>query len=411
MGKKISVKLLFGVIFFVLFVSRILVLTGNYTLPIDPILLQIIYIVLILVLLLIKSKGKIKLDTFKHKDFFKVALILLLHTIVWGKFLVNPMMIDLTTSQFKSQIMFVVIVILTACATIKFDAVDTFIKSSFYALSFVLVVQLVSNFSDLNLSNIANIMSKSERTRANFGFGHYNTLGGACLCNVILWSMLKKENIEKLITTVFMSISIIMLLCSASRSSLTGLIAFIAIVAFEKFYNNNISNRKKIAITFIEIIIFGVLIIFAFNLDFNEILIQSQRSLLFEKALPEFWSSGRVYEGLGYVSNTAYGTHLTPYTTYWLDNGYIYILISTGIIGFALILYAIYILLKNFYFSGNVFMKTKIFPILVVYMYTALFEANLFNSGSITNYVYLVIFLTYIYNKENIFKEKNISIQ
>ena len=110
-----------------------------------------------------------------------------------------------------------------------------------------------------------------------------------------------------------------------------------------------------------------------------------------------FLNSGRILQGLGYVSNTAYGTNLTPYTTYWLDNGYAYILISTGVLGFLIILGAIILLIKKIGFTSNDYIKSKVFPILIIYLYTCLFETNLFNSGYIANYIYLVIFLYYIY--------------
>lgn len=387
--------------FLIWFISRIFVLTGNYKFSINPTFIQVGYIFGIITLLLIQCKCVIKIEYSKYRNFFKISFLLLIHTILWGTIFTNPLMEELTSVHFKPQLMFVVIVILTACAVIKFDAFEMIIKLSFYAISIVLIIQLLSNFSELNLSNLANIMDKSARTRANFGFGHYNALGGVCLCNVILWTMMKKGKIEKFISVIFMSIAIVMLLCSASRSSLTGLILFIAIRIFEKFSNITKSAKQQIVFSFTKIIIFLILLVFALNLDFKEILIQSQRSLLFEYSLPVYWNSGRVLEGLGYVSNTAYGTNLTPYTTYWLDNGYIYILISTGILGFSLIGYVLYILIKKFYFSKNIYVKNVIFPILCVYMYVSLFEANLFNSGSITSYIYIVIFLFYIYKIES----------
>ena len=395
--KKIKLKTIFGISFFFLLVSRILILTDNYALPIDPIILQILYILFLVMILVVNSNRKVNLKSFKSKDYIKVISILLIHTFLWGNVFVNQAMVDLTNSQFKSQIMFLVIIILTSYVVIKLDSIDVFIKASFYAISFVLIIQLILNFSELNLSNIKNIMNKDERYRANFGFGHYNTLGGACLCNIILWSLLNKFNHNKIVPFTFFIVSIIMLLCSASRSSITALIFYFVILGFEKISNNKMSSKKKTLVCIIKIFIFFILLIFSLNIDFEELLLESQRSLLFEKSIPEFLGSGRILEGLGYVSNTAYGTNLTPYTTYWLDNGYIYLLVSTGVLGFLLIFYVIILLIRTFYFTKNLFLKNNIYPILLVYLYTSIFEANLFNSGSINNYVYLVIFLYYIY--------------
>lgn len=401
MSVKLNIKSLFGGIFFIWFISRILILTENYSFPVNGTIIQIVYICITVFLILIKCDWKIKIDYFKHKEFFKIIMILLIHTVLWGTIFVNPLIKELIIKHIMPQLMFIIIVIVTACAVVKFDAIDMFIKVSFYAISLILIIQVLRNFSDMDLSNIINIMNKDTRTRVHFGFGHYNTLGGVCLCNIILYSIIKKNNFEKIISLVCVYTSVIMLLCSASRSSLTGFILFGIIIIFQKISNAKILMNKKIVIMGLKVIIVLSLIVFSFNINLKKILIESQRSLLFYHSLPMFFKSGRVLQGLGYASNTAYGLNLTPYTTYWLDNGYIYLIISTGIVGFSLIMYVLYIFFKKFCTTKSIYIKNKIFPILCVYMYVSLFEANLFNSGSITSYIYITIFLYYVY-KNNV---------
>lgn len=395
--KNIKLKSIFGILFFFLLISRILTLTGNYNFPISPVMLQIIYIILISIILIRTSTDNATIKVKKQKSFFTIIILLLLHTILWGTMFVNPSLIDLTSSMFKSQIMFLIVVLITLWATIRLDAIDILIKSSFYAISCILIIQLILNFSELNLSNIANIMSKEERYRANFGFGHYNTLGGACLCNIVLWTFLDKKKLKNIIYYIFLLVSIIMLLCSASRSSLTALALFLVIYALGRIFKNKKSGKRILLNKIIKVGIIIALFLIAININVSAALEESQRTLIFEKAIPVFLNSGRILQGLGYVSNTAYGTNLTPYTTYWLDNGYAYILISTGVLGFLIILGAIILLIKKIGFTSNDYIKSKVFPILIIYLYTCLFETNLFNSGYIANYIYLVIFLYYIY--------------
>lgn len=395
--KNIKLKSIFGILFFFLLISRILTLTGNYNFPISPVMLQIIYIILISIILIRTSSDNATIKVKKQKSFFTIIILLLLHTILWGTMFVNPSLIDLTSSMFKSQIMFLIVVLITLWATIRLDAIDILIKSSFYAISCILIIQLILNFSELNLSNIANIMSKEERYRANFGFGHYNTLGGACLCNIVLWTLLDKKKLKNIIYYIFLLVSIIMLLCSASRSSLTALALFLVIYALGRIFKNKKSGKRILLNKIIKVGIIIALFLIAININVSAALEESQRTLIFEKAIPVFLNSGRILQGLGYVSNTAYGTNLTPYTTYWLDNGYAYILISTGVLGFLIILGAIILLIKKIGFTSNDYIKSKVFPILIIYLYTCLFETNLFNSGYIANYIYLVIFLYYIY--------------
>ena len=57
--------------------------------------------------------------------------------------------------------------------------------------------------------------------------------------------------------------------------------------------------------------------------------------------------SGRILIGLGYASNADYGSNLTPYMTSWLDNSYMYYLITTGVIGFAIIMIALVVIWRG----------------------------------------------------------------
>ena len=95
----------------------------------------------------------------------------------------------------------------------------------------------------------------------------------------------------------------------------------------------------------------------------------------------------------------AYATNLTPYVTYWLDNAYIYYLITTGIIGLILLMAATVVLGKELLQRvGNRFGKETI-AAFAVYLYVSMFEVILFNSGSIVSYIYLPWFLIHISQK------------
>lgn len=382
----------------VLLLSRILVLTSNYNWPVDPVALELVYIVLCGFLLVYKKFKMISANS------LTILCILLLHTILWGKVFVNDLIASLIESLYKSQIMFVIIIAFTVFMIRRYGILYDFIKVSFWILIAMLLLQFITNISDLDLSNIVNIMSKDERTRGNFGFGHYNTLGAACVCTLVLSSIVYKYSYKFLHLIIWMAriLAIVMLLCSASRSSLTSLAVFIIIYYSIGINDLKLSKNVKINIKIVRFVLVLILILIVlFEIDINELLIESQRGLVFNHALPLFLRSGRVFLGLGFASNTAYGTGATPYTTYWIDNGYIYYLITSGILGFTFIVAAISILFYGLYKRHNDNLGRYVFSLFVMYLYGSLFEVTIFMSGAIINYIYLPIFIVTIsYQRE-----------
>jgi hypothetical protein len=115
-----------------------------------------------------------------------------------------------------------------------------------------------------------------------------------------------------------------------------------------------------------------------------------------------FLQSGKTVLGLGYASTVAYAEGLTPYTTHWLDNGYIYYLVTTGFAGFAVILSGVGCM-------GFIVFRQKMLPhgkrliaVFCVYLYIALLEATLFQSGVIVNYISLPWMLMYCSQDRNV---------
>lgn len=219
-------SIIFFASFFVLLISRIFVLTDQYTWPINPLYIEIVFLMLTTCLLLFESGWCISA---RLSSVGVVYSILILHTVLWGCLFVNNQMAELTNAYFRSQIIFVLIICLTAFYVKKNNLLLYFCVTCFYAVSICLIFSLATHFSELDLSNIINIMSTEERSRSNFGFGHYNTLGGMCACSFFLWLFIRKRNINtvhKTVELVLVCISFVMLLCSASRSSITSIGVF-----------------------------------------------------------------------------------------------------------------------------------------------------------------------------------------
>lgn len=400
MRRGVSRKALLLAAYCVLLVSRILVLTESYTWPIDPVKLELAYLALTVFLALTAREGKFRIA--KSGQIFVLA-VLLVHTLLWGLLFVNQSFADIIANHFKSQIMFVVILIVTVLSMYQLGAAREFLKCCYYTLSAMLIYYFLKNISELDLSNLANIMTVSDRTRASFGFGHYNTLGGACVCNLMLWDTLRKEpcqNAVKFTRLGILLVTMCMLLASASRSSLTSLVLYVIVFNWGNMENWRISRKTITLIKVLLGVLISIMVVWAFfQVDTMSLLALAQRGHLVSETLPLFFESGRIWTGLGYASNTHYGDGLTPYLTYWLDNAYIYYLVTTGIVGLVVIMSAALVLWRGIRSRRTAPYATEMIAVFVVYAYNSLFEATMFSSGAIINYIYLPWFLLFISEK------------
>ena len=386
--KGIKVSTIFSVLWFILLLSRIYVISGVYSFPIDPTLIQIIYVMGIITLSLVVQK---EIFMSKKNDIMRAVIVLfVIYWVLFGFIFVNPVMKEYTNGMVQRQ--------------------------GFSTVSLVLIFQFFTNISDVTKINIFNLFNTETRSRVNFGLGHYNNLGAICVCGLILGSLIVRLKVakkkEKSIIYCLMFLMLLMLLGSASRNSVTGILIFVLV---EIYLNLEKYALGKIYKNFIKIIIVMAVFIIGFwgmsGISIENLLIESNRMTLFSVALPTFFKSGRTWIGLGLASGEIYGQNLTSYKTYWMDNGYIYTLITSGYIGAIIYTLAAVLLLWGIYKMSKENQLGKIIMgIYIMYLFGALFETTLFNGGVVQNYIYIPIFLMCTSNKF-IKKMKNIPIR
>lgn len=390
----VSVNGFFTILYGTLLVSRIYAIANVYTFPIDSATVQMLYVGIILLLATIKDKRYI--ITKKLTEFKLASILLVAYLVLFGFVFVNPVMKKYTESIVLRQGLFLAVVISTALFACRHKLLSEIITTSFWTVAIVLFYQFVTNIDDVSKINMATIFSTSSRTRANFGLGHYNYMGMLCTCEIVLgiW-LLKLKKKQKSVYWV-MALAVVMLLGSASRNAIFSVLVF----ALVGFYVNLDKYAMKKTYKFLARLAIGVLVLFAAllgndSLSIDALLKNSNRMTLFDVALPTFFGSTRTWTGLGLASGEIYGRNLTPYKTYWLDNGYIYTLITSGYIGAIIYLTLIILFLRTFWkikkrapITGNLASAT-----FCMYMFTALFETSLFNGGVLINYLWLPIFL------------------
>ncbi|MBE6959435.1 MAG: ligase [Ruminococcaceae bacterium] len=390
----VSLSGFFTILYGMLLLSRIYAIANAYTFPVDSATVQMLYVAIILLLATVKNKRYI---VSKKITEFKIAIILLIgYLVLFGFVFVNPLMAKYTSSIVLRQGLFLAVVISTALFACRNNLLSEIVTTSFWTVALVLCYQFVTNIGDVAKINVATIFSTSSRTRANFGLGHYNYIGMLCTCEIILgvW-LLKLRKKQKAVFWV-MALSVVMLLGSASRNAIFSIFVF----ALFCFYFNLDKYPMKKTYKFLVKLFIGILVLFAAvvgdeGFSIEAILKESNRLTLFQVALPTFFGSTRTWTGLGLASGEIYGRNLTPYKTYWLDNGYIYTLITSGYIGAIIYLALIILCLRTFWLIKK---KARVTGTLAsatfyMYMFTALFETSLFNGGVLINYLWLPIFL------------------
>lgn len=398
----IKISRVFSIFYSILLLSRIYVIAGIYTLPLDPSLIQMGYIGM----LIIVSIAKIKKNDFKikkHINTMDMAILLLVgYWVLFGFVFVNPSMEQYTKAMVMRQGLFLATVIATVFFTYSNDCFMNIISISFWTIAGVLLFQFITNINDVTQINVESILNVSSRSRVNFGLGHYNYLGMLCSCEIILGIWIRKFRGKNKLSLFVIALSSVMLLGSASRNAIFGLIVFGLI---EFYFSLEQYAFRKVYKFIIQVSIFIIVLVMALfgdnSVSLNGLLLDSNRLTLFSVALPTFFKSNRTWIGLGLASGEIYGQNLTPYKTYWLDNGYIYTLITSGYIGIAIYVILIILFLFNYWKLKN---RNNAMGVLAIatfsmYLFSALFETTLFNGGVLLNYLLLPIFLMLLDNR------------
>lgn len=398
----IKVSGIFSIFYSVLLLSRIYVIAGVYTLPVDPSLIQMGYVGVLIMATIVQIKENNYKIT-KHIKTMDVAILLLIgYWVLFGFVFVNPPMEQYTKAMVWRQGLFLATIIATALFAYRNNYFAEVISVSFWIIAAVLLFQFITNINDVTQIDIRSILNVSSRSRVNFGLGHYNYLGMLCSCEIILGIWIRKLGNKKKSSVFIIALALVMLLGSASRNAIFGLIVFSLIVFY---FNLEKYALRKVYKFIIQISIGGIVLIMVLfgdsGVSLDGLLLDSNRTTLFSVALPTFFKSNRAWIGLGLASGEIYGQNLTPYKTYWLDNGYIYTLITSGYIGITIYVALIILFFISYWKlkKQNNSMGILAIATFSMYLFSALFETTLFNGGVLLNYLLLPVFLILLDNK------------
>lgn len=403
-GRAISSKKIDTLVFYLLiaavYTTRVLVIAQVIDSSALTILIQAVYLAFVGTLWLLElNKG-----IYRPTAFSGFFVLLASHIVLFCYVFTNPRMPG-SLGIGQAMVLFFLVVVFTAWYVRDRNIQRGFCALCFRLLGIILTVQLFTHFGDVNLSGLSSLFSADQRVRTVFGFGHPNTLGGMCVALFMMFIFMNVCEERRgqgwfIISIDFglLAVALLMLLCSASRSSLIGLALLIAFYCSGRLKTGGKYSRLAYRVSRLVLLMAIAYAISSVlgSMSLDSAIVQSNRLTLLDHALPELFRSGRLMVGLGYVSNSSYGMGLTPYNTLWLDNSYVYYLVATGVIGFVLILGSVFCLsygcLKSVEGSN---LQACVQASLISYLFMAFFEVVLL-VGNPLNYFLLPFLLSLI---------------
>lgn len=357
----------------------------------------------------IRERKKLKNSTLL---FWGVAFFL--YIVLFGKVLVNNNLKELTEFTFNALLMFYMLVFVMASYVCSHEHREiVFVKITFWTFTFGIILSAVLNWDGtLGLSElISNIFGGYTRTRATFGFYHANAAANIALCVIIMSSYLiyiSKKRILYITIDMFMTYII---LATASRTALSALILFGMLLAYNTFLNRVKSKNEKNILTAVLILAILLHLLFSSESGIEGLFKLSNRSYNFIYNIPVLVNSGRLWIGLGLIGSGEF-YQLSQYNTFFVDNYFLYILMSTGIIGLIFIVcFMIYIgksLVKHV--DRTKFGKLTLI-VFCVNVFSSLGETCFMYPAFTSCFAYTVLYLLYACGKSQPRTEKIVEVK
>ena len=365
---------------------------------------SIMYTIFLILIYLKFFKGKI--ETSKKTAILDLFLILLLIFFNGFRSLSNM-------GVLIKMICLVLIIICNYYLSIKYDLSYSLLKISFYLPSFFILWRFVESGCPLSVYSKLNLLFGAEwnqRFRLSFGTYHPNAIGNLACCVIlisfILLSQLTlKEFKNKVIILLIIVLDLVnftVLLSTDSRTSILTILIFLLVFSFLQITKINNRNLRLILRIFIATIGTFIIVITQFN-NIEELFISSYRFENFNKNLPYLKTPFKVFMGLGVIDAQDFGLSTTGLgNTFYVDNYFLYILLTQGVVGLFLIFHLIYNLFRKFaYYCKNIYdiEAILILSIFVAHLFSAIGETSFLYYTFPSNIIYFTIYFCFLGNR------------
>jgi O-antigen ligase len=282
---------------------------------------------------------------------------------------------------------------------------ETLIKINYFVILLFLIILFMANFTNLlDISVLKNSLSKNFRVRNSFGFYHPNTTGNICFLFLVNSFYFKKFiNDKKLKILVFLSeaFAFLVMAHSGSRGAITSTIFFIVFYYSIKFLYRSNKLERIVLIIFVTILVFLTINNIIGTLEI-EVLKESSSNRIdnWVFSIKYLLENNYFILGTGYLNPQYFYTN-SQFNYLQSDNGYVYTLITTGIVGLCLLIIIIIksvislltIKLKN---DIDLVKKCYIVSFTITILYYNSVEIIYFNPSGITSLIYWLLLLSFL---------------
>lgn len=376
-----------------------------------PVMIPMILNIVVLVGYLIKNRN---IRITKRIVYYFIGLLFI--------FIIYPL-ITITNSQFINNVemqilrnfIFTVDLLLLSVYLVHEKKEWEYMKLTYILTGIFICSCYIINFDNFEVfKKLKDLFSNTLRYRYAFGMSYVNAAAQLCMLTIILWFILKKVNNSriKLYEIIINIIALIVLLSTSSRDGIFSLIIFFVVYYFFilkhkvwKFVKGAIGEKyfNAIFILIVAIIIGGIISYICVqidigNINLNKILEETNRlGNLRNIALMQYHN--RFILGIGAVNPGIFlemGTHI--------DSWYLYMFETEGLIGIVNILILIICLIISIFGDKRKDVKSYLIKaVLLGQLFYSLFETAFYYPAMITSYIFWIMYLVYIAEK-NIIK-------
>ena len=242
--------------------------------------------------------------------------------------------------------MFVIDIVIIGLCISRFQVIVESIVIPFCIIGYMLIERMYAYKQYINSSSmnvVSAFLRQGNYVRLPFGFEHVNSLGNICLLEICLFITLFSylmENKEirfslflKLILLIIAFLDVYVMLYTSTRTAIMCTLILFLMILVVSVYRAN-STRWRILFSFLGMFCAIMLIVYMiiqgkFSLSTFDAVSGRNNSL----NLKIMKDAKDLIFGIGFVNPGLFGQKALGELTTWMDNYYIYIFVTTGLVG------------------------------------------------------------------------------
>ena len=324
--------------------------------------------------------------TCRRKQITKISAVvmffLFFHTLLFGIVFVNPDVLELTRIHCREMVIYLLFLMLMTNAVERYNCKLKFIEATCAAFAGFMLwcgITHISNF--VNPMYFIYVFNRTDRVRSEFGTGSPNYMGYYCFIALVffyaLWYEYNETNRltqKKKYGLLGISLwTILILLSTGSRSSILSFFLFATICIYQLYFRERLGKAKCLFV----ILAVGVALIFVY-MNWTSIWGNANREANISINVPVFRQMNAFWKGMGYIESAGFYNDAYGYDTWPVDIYYLYIYLSTGIIGSLIIAIPLLYILYRLIRKKDNFTRYVMLSVYIAILFDGLWQVNIF---------------------------------